>query len=64
MATSIASFRSELADSVSRHSEPLRPAARLDADREFLDRVAEADRLVMQRLFKDVFRSLPAMSDA
>lgn len=57
MATSIASFRSELADSVSRHPEPLRPAARLDADREFLNRVAEADRLVMQRLLRDVFRS-------
>lgn len=64
MATSIASFRSELADSVLRHSEPLRPTARLDADREFLNRVAEADRLVMQRLFKDVFRSRAAMSDA
>lgn len=64
MAMCIASFRGELADSVSRHSEPLRPAARQDADRNFLNRVAEADRLVMQRLFKDVFRSRAAMSDA
>lgn len=64
MATSFASFRSESANSASRDSEPLRPAARLDAGREFSDRIAEADRLAMQRLFHDVFRSRPAMSNA
>ena len=64
MATSIASFGSELADGASRDSEPLLAAAQLGADRESLDRIAEADRLVMQSLFQDVFRSHPAMSNA
>ena len=64
MATSIARFGSELADSASKDSEPLSAAAQIGADWESLDRIAEADRLVMQRLFQDVFQSGPAMSNA
>ncbi len=64
MTANIASFRSELTDSAAKDLEPLWAAAQRSADRESLDSIADADKLVMQRLFQDVFRSCPVTSGA
>lgn len=64
MTKSIVSFQRELADSALKELEPLRTTAQPSSDRDLSDRIADADRLVIQRLFQDVFRTRPVTSEA
>ena len=64
MTKSIVSFRGESTDGAPKGLEPLWTAAQRSSDRETLDSIADADKLVMQRLFQDVFRSCPVTSGA
>lgn len=55
----VARFRTELADSTLIDLEPLPNAAQRSSDRELLDGIADADKLVMQRLIQEMFRRPP-----
>ena len=55
-----ARVRGELAVGDLKDSGPLWAADRQGSDREFPDRIADADEIAMRRLFEEAFRSGPS----